>query len=188
MGVLLYTRQWATKWSKVCGCALLIALFAACAPANRTDPDIIAPLPETPGTPRVITPTSYPTVIYRFAREYPTNRSDVAFLLDRVELLPNGEMRWYVGFFNRSERNYRVGFDTERTYLTDEAGNSYPLLDTSYVMNMSLRAGVRRDYWLEFPTPRGPVNEFTVRVFSDSSAVFSAVSVPTFEVILPDAD
>ncbi|MDZ7705385.1 MAG: hypothetical protein U5L04_12995 [Trueperaceae bacterium] len=185
--IALRTRRTVPN-KKIVGYILLLVLFAACAPGPREDPELVAPSPVRPSPPQVVTPPTYPTVIYRFAREYPTNRRDVVFLVDRVEILPNDRMRWYVGFFNRSNSNYRVGFDTGRSYLTDEAGNAYPLLDSSYVTNESLRAGVRRDYWLELPAPRGQADEFTVRLFSDSSAVFSAVTVPTFELTLPEAD
>jgi hypothetical protein len=112
----------------------------------------------------------------------------LAGVLTRVELAPNGRMRMYFRFRNRSRKDLGLGFDYRASYLADKAGNRYAVLATDTAVHEGettvdrIAPGHEMERWLEFSAPRDQARNFQVGlVGSQGGAQF-----PIFSVDLPD--
>ncbi len=95
-----------------------------------------------------------------------TTAKDFTFRVAKVELTPNGKMRWYFEFWNKSDKAVLFGLNYSNTVLADEFGNKYDVLDASTYPNKlfeeSVAAGVLYNLWIDFNSPISNSKKFIV--------------------------
>lgn len=111
-----------------------------------------------------------------------SNTRGVSLTLTTVELLPKGEMRWNFLFANDSDEDRGLYLVYNATRLSDERGQSYPVLRDSFGnrsddrMTADLRVGERLALWIDFPPPKDGASDFTVAL-EDRQVGFPAFKV-----------
>ncbi len=119
------------------------------------------PTPTLPATP---TPEVATQVIFENGEFRNTTSDDFTFRVAKIELNPNGKMRWYLDFWNKSNKDVLYGLDYSNTVLADEFGNQYDIQDASTYPNKtfekSVAAGVRDDLWIDFDAPINNAQKF----------------------------
>lgn len=119
-----------------------------------------------------VQPISYPeeTIcegLVEFSATEPSSNKDGATLtLTDVELLPNTNMRLHVAIWNKNNEDWTIGFYRPDTFLVDEHGNKYSLIDTNSPdgRGLPLESGVKVEYWFDFASPIDQAQNFNVRL------------------------
>jgi hypothetical protein len=126
---------------------------------------------------------------YSFDVSHPftSTQEGLGGVLTRVELTPNGRMRLYFRFRNKSRQDLGIGFNYQATYLADKSGNRYAVLRADAPVKNGetavdrVQPGQEIERWIEFPAPRDQARDFQVGLASyEGGAKF-----PLFPVQLP---
>ena len=113
------------------------------------------------------------------------NQSGLETELTAIELRPQGALRWWFSFYNRTQRDLQLGLNYPRTYLADRTGQRYSVRRTDTLAGpkrsatFELRRGVKATHWMDFDMPPSSGTSLTVHLFSPrrSDAVFESFSV-----------
>jgi hypothetical protein len=114
-----------------------------------------------------------------------SNNEQVTVTVHTVEILPNGTMRWDLSFRNSSTSDIYLNLGNETSYLADEYGNRYAVLDDSRgggstgLLRVTIQPGVRLDHSYIFDAPKHGAKQFTVGLVTISCcfAVFDPFEV-----------
>ena len=161
-------------------CAVLLGSLFGCVPRRPVVHDGLQLRPSSPTPPPTTELAARVTEVILGGQIIATNRDNVIAILDRIEFLDNGRMRWHVGVFNRSGRDERLAYDIRRSYLADPSGNRYGVLASSYQGQMLIQPGIRVDHWFEFREPIFDARAFTARLLRAGGTI----TIPPFEVLL----
>lgn len=108
--------------------------------------------------------------------------------LTRVEMLSAQRMRWNLDMLNTSTEALGVDLDTERSYLMDENGRRYGVMDYDRSANgealWTVAGALRAERWLEFPSPLDGARSFRVVLYSKHGEQ----PLTNLEVDLPEYD
>lgn len=145
---------------------------------------------EEPPPPPVVIRSKAPAVstVYEINQGFRSNVTGFTGLVSRVELWEE-RMRWHFHFFNQTGDAQELRIDYYATYLADDFGNRYPIVemqagpetDRSYRWNVQV--GVRVDQWIDFAAPEHGARRFTVGLVNDDS--FPRPDFKPFNVELP---
>ena len=108
--------------------------------------------------------------------------SELTLTLEHIELIDEGRMRWHYSFFNQSDKNSEIFFDLKQTYIADEFGNRYSVLESDQNQRIPIERGTKQEYWFEFEGPQNNARKFTVGFVT---AAILPASFPVFDVTLP---
>jgi hypothetical protein len=103
--------------------------------------------------------------------------------LESVELRPDGKMRLSFRFVNSTGGDLPLDFQLGKSYLADELGNRYPVLDAGVYVTDGEPGGDRAtsaERWFEFPTLRDGAHKLHVGLVSEDPRV----EFPLFEAEL----
>jgi hypothetical protein len=91
---------------------------------------------------------------------------EVDLIVDKIELLANGRMRWHISFWNHTDNYASLAFGEDKSYVSDEEGNQYEILamEPSEFIDSGVPAGVRLRGWLEFNSPQGDTRNFQLHM------------------------
>lgn len=140
---------------------------------------VINPLPITTSN-----PSNYKLDITRNS-----NTTGFSVTIKSVELLQNGNMRWYFDFKNDSSADVNIGFNYPETYTVDENGFQYKVIDAdsgqidSRGWGYIVKRGVKVSHWFEFPGPKDGAERFTMYI---ASGCILCPSYPSFTFTLPE--
>lgn len=89
---------------------------------------------------------------------------NVIFTVERIEILANNKMKWYVSFWNKTGGDAGLAFAGDRSYIVDEFGIKYKILSMSpsNFIDSGVQAGVQLPGWLEFDVPENDAKEFSL--------------------------
>lgn len=92
-----------------------------------------------------------------------------------------GRMRWSFSFLNQTAQDQPVSFSPQKTFLEDEYGYRYQVLEAYYdgiqgaYSQGSIQAAVRADCWFEFSLPQNGARNFRIVIGSrPGGTTFSA--------------
>jgi len=124
---------------------------------------------------------AYPVEV---AQDFTSNLPGFSGRLQTVELLPDGRMRLNFEFLNETDSDFDLEFDLGQTYLADENGNRYEVLDSGVRLHPSKdesgEGSESLHRWFDFPAPRDGAHSFSVGLVSRAEAV----EFPLFEAEL----
>jgi hypothetical protein len=118
---------------------------------------------------------------------FPDDNENLLSIIDRVEVLENGNTRWHFSFWNQSTEYFDVQVDYEETYLVDEFGNRYDIItdqrarDSDDIWGSDFNAYVRSRHWIEFSALQPEATKIQVFI---GDTFFSKVNFTSFEVEL----
>jgi hypothetical protein len=102
----------------------------------------------------------------------------------RIELKNNKKMRWYFSFWNKENRRIFIAVRKEDSYISDEKGNRYEILNTSSnFLNSYVEPGIKTKEWLEFPFPIDNAKDF--RLYLNSGNAGIDIQFDPIDIILP---
>ena len=130
-----------------------------------------------------------PTVVFDIQQELRSSIEGFTVTVSKVEL-QSDRMRWYFQFLNRSSEDRRLFLHYGRSYVADEKGNRYEVIEAEAAFDIKeeywwlVQRSVRLDRWIDFPLPQGQARAFTVGLVSDEHSSHDPV-FSTFEITLP---
>ncbi len=91
---------------------------------------------------------------------------NVIITLERIEVLANNKMKWYVSFWNKTDGDAGLAFAGDKSYVVDEFGIKYKILSMSpsNFIDSGVQAGVQLPGWLEFNVPENDAKEFSLHL------------------------
>lgn len=128
-----------------------------------------------------------PTSRFEIHQSFNSTATGLDGMVTRVEILDHGRMRVHFEFRNTSTSPQTLGFDLGASYLADEEGNAYEILDADVGMTPGgvvvehVAAGGRSQRWLEVSAPRSGARHFGVSLASHPGSP----EFPLFELELP---
>ncbi|MCB0094244.1 MAG: hypothetical protein KDE46_00935 [Caldilineaceae bacterium] len=128
-------------------------------PSSEKMPDNTA----TPNTkPENTLDTGPRTIVVDASIRSANYENEIYLIVDEIEILSNGRMRWHISLWNKTDTNASTAFGEDRSYVTDELGTNYSILamSPSGYLNSGLRAGVRARGTLDFNAPTPGAKEF----------------------------
>ena len=165
-------RMWRRSRAALLAAAMLVPSFAFL-------PGIGGPLW------RLVSGTTYAHQV-EIAQEFSSNIPGLSGRLDTIELLPDGRMRLNFAFVNETDRDLDLDFDPGKTYLADEHGNRYEVLESGLSHRPAESSGARgpkrTERWFDFPAPRDGARMLNVGLVSRQKGV----EFPLFETRLPE--
>ena len=127
--------------------------------------------------------------VFEIDQEFASSLEGLSGALTKVELMPNGRMRYYFRLRNSTGKDLGLGFDPHATYIADGAGNRYPVLAASVPAPKGeaavevLPPGAELERWLEFPAPLAGERKLKVALASHDP---KSLAFPLVTVELPD--
>lgn len=118
------------------------------------------------GSPAVLPDAPTSTIEVSISKRSTNYNGEVEWIVDKIELLANGRMRWHISLWNHTNGGVSLGFGADRSYLADEQGNQYTILamEPSEFIDSGIPAGVRLRGWLEFDMPQSQVTNFQLHL------------------------
>ncbi len=115
--------------------------------------------------------TSTPVVLVSNSSDFSLNKtleSDIpnfSSTLTKVEFRDSGHMRWYIDFWNQTDKDYRLAFYLEQSYIVDENGHRYKVLSHNTgepigFYQETIQVGVKVSQWFEFESPQNGAKNF----------------------------
>jgi hypothetical protein len=155
-------------------------------PASRVEPNPSASAPIMPAVIKRAEPK--PATVFEVNQEFRSSKEGLTGTVSKVELRGD-RMRWYFQFFNRSDDDVRLGIDYKSTYIANEKGDRFPVVEAENAFDLReqyewlVQKGVRLDRWIDFPLPQNTAQNFTVGLVGGHS--YYSPAFDTFEVALP---
>lgn len=126
-----------------------------------------ASIQDTPiptNTSAVISNTAIKTVEINLTMNSTNYDGKVIFTLEKIDVLGNQRMRWYVSFWNQDDSyaSMAFGWDAPYSYAVDEFGTKYSILamQPSEFIATGIPAGTKSSGWLEFDAPANQATSF----------------------------
>ena len=113
-------------------------------------------------------------------------KRDLTLIVDRIEFLRTGRMRWHLSFWNKDVVWASMKFGKNKSYVSDEYGNKYNILNvSSEFLNEGVSAGTRRREWLEFESPKDGAKIFKLFLLRWTYG-YEVAKFNPLEIIIPN--
>jgi hypothetical protein len=92
-------------------------------------------------------------------QQFPTASDGVSLIINQIDVQSTGAMHWGLAIWNQTESPFLLDLLLDQTYLADELGNRYAVIDTSYKAPIIIEPYVRLNFSINFSPPEDTTGE-----------------------------
>jgi hypothetical protein len=157
--------------------------------ATLTSTATVTPTLTATATETVTSTATQPPIEINVTKSSSRPNRNVILTVETIEIRPNNRMRWFISFWNQTDKfvSMEFGWGERYSYLADEYGTRYDILsmEPSGFIASHVDASTKLSGWLEFELPTRDARNFKLYLEQQSFGLHQLYYEGPVEIYVP---